>query len=800
MNANNDLKTRFIFPLSALFSSMMIFRAHAEVGVVTVSPARGQEDIFQYMRRAQPANSAAEEHRLYQRIVGACNPFKEGDAAIGVAAADEDSRANARALLANTAIKTISDHPLYSDELQAVIAKSIDQDVYAGVKDTTIGDLKKIILTRSENEIKQIMPGLNSDVIAAVVKLMGDEELIRVGQKVFNPLPNSRIGSKGYFSARVQPNSPTDDPFDIRWQVFNAFAFSVGDLLLGTNPSDSSIVKVTLIEETLKDIVETFGLKGKLPWVVLAHIDDQDRVERLKPGVTNLYFQSIAGADSANNVYGGLSSAKMMVYADKRTGDFGLYMETGQGSEFTNQQGHGVDMVTLESRKYGLARALKQKIATAKLILLGNKAEISRKNSGEDSWVVVNDVAGFIGPEVFKSREQLLRAALEDTVMGKLHGLAIGLDVCSTLHMSVSLDDLDWCVDRVAQANPAYLMALPTKNDPMLSYLSTSFQDHLRVRERHGYKINDVMWRFFKEIEVIDEGGNPTRHFGEPLWVYLQYAKRKAAKGDLQFAGMSDEQIMRKGREQMALVKSHGVPLAVGFGKKTSDMNPELAKEVRSLYRDSKKSVWTELSQDFIEKRIPKPILRLRTQIQDRDDYIGHPCNGEALNQESIKKLADLRKSRKLGGKNYDVQIVISDGLNARALMDKGHLLPYLEELRAALARAGFEAAPENIVVTGGRVRAGYRIGERIFGGGDGEGLLKPKAVIHIIGERPGNGHQTFSSYIVAPTVERWNKGGIDHNDAILLSGIADTTFKSMGDAAFQTVRLIEDLIAKNVK
>ena len=70
-------------------------------------------------------------------------------------------------------------------------------------------------------------------------------------------------------------------------------------------------------------------------------------------------------------------------------------------------------------------------------------------------WVHLNDVAGFIGPEVFRRREQLVRCCLEDIVMGKLHGLTIGLDVCSTLHMDVSLDDLDWCLDQIAPACPA---------------------------------------------------------------------------------------------------------------------------------------------------------------------------------------------------------------------------------------------------------------------------------------------------------------------------------------------------------
>ena len=82
--------------------------------------------------------------------------------------------------------------------------------------------------------------------------------------------------------------------------------------------------------------------------------------------------------------------------------------------------------------------------------------------------------------------------------MGKLHGLPIGLDVCSTLHMSVSLEDLDWCQEQVMPANPVYLIALPTKNDPMLGYLTTSFQDHVRLREKFGYKVDDAMWAFYQ--------------------------------------------------------------------------------------------------------------------------------------------------------------------------------------------------------------------------------------------------------------------------------------------------------------
>jgi len=73
------------------------------------------------------------------------------------------------------------------------------------------------------------------DIIALLVKLMSNEELIIVGQKVFNPLRGSQLGAKGDMSARLQPNSPTDNTDDIMMQVFDGWSYAAGDLLFGTN-------------------------------------------------------------------------------------------------------------------------------------------------------------------------------------------------------------------------------------------------------------------------------------------------------------------------------------------------------------------------------------------------------------------------------------------------------------------------------------------------------------------------------------------------------------------------------------
>jgi ethanolamine ammonia-lyase large subunit len=539
---------------------------------------------------------------------------------------------------------------------------------------------------------------------------------------------------------------------------------------LGCNPVSSAPQSVAAIEAGLYDLIRTFELDDVLPHCVLAHIDVQAEVEALSPGTTGIWFQSLAGSTAANQTFD-LTTEKMLGHAARRTGKYGLYFETGQGADCTNGHGQGTDMVIHESRKYGFAR------------LLGGQVALAQRRAGRTPapWVHVNDVAGFIGPEVFRTREQLVRCCLEDIVMGKLHGLTIGLDVCSTLHMDVSLDDLDWCLDQILPANPAYLMALPTKNDPMLSYLTTAFQDHVRIRERFGYKVNDAMWAFFQRLGVVDANGKPTPHFGQPSWVYLQYRKRK---GDQR----GDEAILAEAREQMQAVRQRGVWLAEGYGARPGDLEPQLDQEIRALYVDSKQCIWTEMTEAF-QHSVPSAVL-LRTQSQDRADYILHPASGEQLDDRSVAAVRALR-DRHAG--RWNVQIIISDGLNAHAIMDAGHLEPYLSALRAALASRGYQPAPENLVLTSGRVRAGYRIGELLSAG------LAPadahRGVIHVIGERPGSLHHTFSAYITAPAASVWSDiGRVDHNITKVVSGIADTAL-TPATAAAETVRLLEDLM-----
>ncbi len=742
---------------------LLIFSLSALSEAVTIEQINSGEDLFAYISRIK----GGFDQTLYQQVMGAANTFKEGDATIKVAADSDTTRVYARMLLANTKLGDIHEHPLFVDGLQKMIAQTINQAQYEKVKNMTLGELKIFLLTRSEADIKGVMYGLNSDIIGSIPKLMSNAELAAVGQKVFNVLPGSNLGAKGYLGARIQPNSPTDNTDDVMWQVFNAFSFATGDLVLGNNPVDSNVDSVAAIEKTLADILQVFGLKEIMPWCVLSHIDVQAEVEKKYPGSTALWFQSLAGCDQANATFG-ISNESILEHARSRKGErYGLYFETGQGADFTNGAGNGFDMVVHESRKYGFARAVQQEL---------------EKVQPEGAWLHLNDVAGFIGPEVFTSREQLVRCCLEDIVMGKLHGLCLGLDICSTLHMTVSLDDLEWCQDKIMEASPAYLMALPTRNDPMLSYLTTSFQDHVRLREKFGLKVNDAMWDFFKRIKIIDENDKFTEHAGDPIWVYYQYCQ---AKGDKR----SRKEIYVEGNQKVKEVVGRGVDMALGHGTKVWDIEPELDKRIHALYDDAKISLWAEFTPEFV-KTIPNA-LEITTKSQDREEYVANPASGEKLSAATVVTLEKLRSS--WSGKNPDVQVVISDGLNAKAIMDEGHLLVYLKALGKELKGVGLVASSKNLVVTNGRVRAGYEIGNILYAKGS---PAKAATVIHVIGERPGSGHHNFSVYIASPKGNVWQDKKVDHDIVRVISGISDTALLPQAAAA-ETVRLVQKINAR---
>lgn len=510
----------------------------APQGSVRIPRVAAGEDLFAFMNRTAGGFDLA----LYRQLLGAANAFKEGDATLGVAASDEVARRNARALLGNTRIGALQSHPVLTDSLTALLAADIDAGVAAQVAPWTLSQLRSFLVHTDEAGIKRALPGLGSETIGCAVKLMSNAELTKVSAKLFHPLPGSKVGARGYLGARLQPTSRTDHPDDILWQVFDGWSHAVGDVVLGANPVSSHPEVVARLERALHDVVTTFGLENTLPHSVLAPIDVQAEVEEAQPGTTGIWFQNLAGSDGANASFD-VTVAKMVRHAKTRTGRWGLYFETGQGSELLAANHDGCDLVLHEARRHGFVRALRKAVAQA------------RGCDPSQVWINVNNVAGVIGPQVFRTREQLVRACLEDLVMGKLHGLAMGLDIGAAATLELTTAELDRSLDELAPANPAYLVGLPRKYDPMIGYYSTAFADHLRLRQKFGFKVNDAMWSFFQQVGVVDASGNPTEKFGDPKWLYLQYRRRK---GDRR----SDAKILAQAERSLRLARGRGVKLA----------------------------------------------------------------------------------------------------------------------------------------------------------------------------------------------------------------------------------------------
>src|ERR1043165_3511322 len=98
---------------TALASYSNSARAADREDIVIEAVAPG-EDVFAYVSR----RTGGFDRTVYQQVIGAANDFKEGDRAIGVGAADEATRTNARALLTNTRIRDLYEHPLFEYDLQ----------------------------------------------------------------------------------------------------------------------------------------------------------------------------------------------------------------------------------------------------------------------------------------------------------------------------------------------------------------------------------------------------------------------------------------------------------------------------------------------------------------------------------------------------------------------------------------------------------------------------------------------------------------------------------------------------------
>ena len=428
-------------------------------------------------------------------LMAKASPLRSGDCLSGVAAATSEERIAAALILAEVPLKRFLDEPLIpyeEDEVTRVILDDHQPDAFEPISGLTVGDLRNWLLSDAvgTEDLSHIARGLTPEMVAAVSKLMRNQDLILVSAKcrVVTRFRNT-LGLSGCLSVRLQPNHPTDDVRGVGASIIDGLLNGAGDAVIGVNPASDNLRETSRILLLLDKVRQKFDIPTQT--CVLGHVTTT--LKAIEGGLpVDLVFQSIGGTEGVNRSFG-VSVALLQEAYDAAlslgrgtVGNNVMYFETGQGSALSANAHHGVDQQTIEARAYGLARRFKP--------------------------LLVNSVVGFIGPEYLYDGKQIIRAGLEDHFCGKLLGLPMGVDICYTNHAEADQDDMDTLLTLLGVAGINYIMGVPGSDDIMLGYQSTSFHDALYIRRVLGKRPAPEFEAWLKKMGVTDERGDLLRH------------------------------------------------------------------------------------------------------------------------------------------------------------------------------------------------------------------------------------------------------------------------------------------------
>ena len=427
-----------------------------------------------------------------RELLAKASPERSGDQLAGIASASAEERMAARLALAETPLTRFLDElliPAQTDEVTRLICDRFDRDAFAPVSSLSVGALRDWLLSDAVDGavLAALAPGLMPEMLAAVSKLMRNQDLVLAARKVrvVTRFRNT-LGGAGRLAVRLQPNHPTDDARGIAASILDGLLLGCGDACIGINPVSDEPARLADLWRMLDELIRRLAIPTQS--CVLAHVTRQ--IAAIEAGLPlDLVFQSIGGTQALNTSFG-IDLALLREAHDAgrslRRGTLGdnlMYFETGQGSALSAGAHHDVDQQTLEARAYAVAR--------------------------EFDPLLVNSVVGFIGPEYLYDGKQILRAALEDHFCGKLLGLPMGVDVCYTNHAEADQDDMDNLLTVLGAAGVNYVMGVPGADDVMLNYQSTSFHDALYLRRALDLRPAPEFAAWLQAQGIADASGTP---------------------------------------------------------------------------------------------------------------------------------------------------------------------------------------------------------------------------------------------------------------------------------------------------
>lgn len=434
-------------------------------------------------------------------VMAKATPLRSGDQLAGCAAEHDAERAAAAWVLADLPLDTFLNEaivPYETDEVTRLIFDSHDRQAFSVISHLTVGGFRDWLLDAASRDdgatdLGAVAPGLTPEMVAAVSKIMRNQDLIAVSAAMeVTASFRTTVGRRGTLATRLQPNHPTDDPRGVAAAVLDGLLLGCGDAVIGINPATDSPQATADLLHLLDSIRTRYDIPAQS--CVLSHITTT--IGLIEAGApVDLVFQSIAGTQGANTAFG-VDLALLREGRDAgrslrrgTVGDNVMYLETGQGSALSSGAhlgtgGKPVDQQTLETRAYAVARDLQP--------------------------LLVNTVVGFIGPEYLYDGRQIIRAGLEDHFCGKLLGLPMGVDVCYTNHAEADQNDMDTLLMLLAAAGVAFVITVPGADDVMLGYQSLSFHDVLVTRRTLGLRPAAEFEAWLRTVGMVDDTGRLT--------------------------------------------------------------------------------------------------------------------------------------------------------------------------------------------------------------------------------------------------------------------------------------------------
>ena len=219
--------------------------------------------------------------RDLKTVLAVASPRRSGDELAGLAASCDAERVAARAVLADLPLQAFLNEaliPYEIDEVTRLIVDTHDAGAFAGVAHLTVGGFRDWLLSYEADAmvLRNLAPGLTPEMVAAVSKLMRNQDLIAVARKceVVTKFRNT-VGLRGRLSTRLQPNHPTDDLQGIAASTLDGLLYGTGDAVIGINPASDNVPNCLALLDMLDGLRQRYDIPTQT--CVLTHVTNVAR-------------------------------------------------------------------------------------------------------------------------------------------------------------------------------------------------------------------------------------------------------------------------------------------------------------------------------------------------------------------------------------------------------------------------------------------------------------------------------------------------------------------------------------------